>query len=115
MTDEQRQRGLEAMKEVYGWDITEVPDGFMAHTIDQLFGEIWSRDVLSVRDRRLVLVGLLVGLGEDEVEELILDAAHRLDELAPEELRELVIFLSYYAGWTRATKLNTAVEKILGP
>jgi 4-carboxymuconolactone decarboxylase len=113
MTDDRRERGIEMMKQVYGWDIGEVSGDFVEQTVDQLFGEIWSRDTLSIRERRLLLVGLLVGQGMDDVVELQLDAAKRLAELSDAELREIVVFLSYYAGWPRGAKLNSIVEKLL--
>ena len=101
------------MKKVYGWDVSEVSGDFVEQTIDQLFGEIWFRDILTIEQRRLLLIGLLVGQGLDDVVELQLDAALRLDELSAEELREIVVFLSYYAGWPRGAKLNSIVEKLL--
>lgn len=111
--DERRARGLEMMKKVYGWDIGEVSGDFVEQTVDQLFGEIWSRETLSIRERRLLLIGLLMGRGLDDVVELQLDAALRLDELTPDELREIVVFLSYYAGWPHGAKLNSIVEKLI--
>lgn len=113
MTDEARQRGIEMMKKVYGWDISDAVGDFTELTVDHLFGEIWSRDVLSIRDRRLLLIGLLIGSGQDDVVELQLDAAKRLAEMTDDEFREIVVFLTYYAGWPRGAKLNSIVEKIL--
>ena len=108
-----RKRGIEMMKKVYGWDITDAQGDFTEHTVDHLFGEVWARDVLSVRERRMLLIGLLVAGGLDDVVELQLDAALRLEEMTPEELREIALFLTYYAGWPRGAKLNAIVEKLL--
>jgi 4-carboxymuconolactone decarboxylase len=108
-----RQRGIEMMKKVYGWDISDAQGDFTEHTVDHLFGEIWSRDVLSVRERRLLLIGMLVGLGLEDVVELQLDAAKRLEELSADEMREIALFLTYYAGWPKGAKLNAIVEKLL--
>jgi 4-carboxymuconolactone decarboxylase len=113
MTDDRRQRGIEMMRQVYGWDIGEVSGDFVEQTVDHLFGEIWSRETLSIRDRRLLLIGLLVGQDLDDVIELQLDAVLRLEEMTPDELREMVVFLTYYAGWPRGAKLNSIVEKLL--
>lgn len=111
--DERRQRGIEMMKRVYGWDISDAQGVFTELTVDHLFGEIWAREGLSIRERRLLLIGLLVGAGSDDVVELQLDAALRIGEMEPGELREIVVFLSYYAGWPRGAKLNQIVEKLL--
>jgi 4-carboxymuconolactone decarboxylase len=68
---------------------------------------------MSIRDRRLLLIGLLVGQGLTDIAELQLDAAKRLDELGDEELREIVVFLTHYAGWPRGAALNQIVEKLI--
>src|SRR5690606_21228303 len=50
--DERRARGLEMMRRVYGWDIDDAPGDFFGITADHLFGDIWTRPGLSMRDRR---------------------------------------------------------------
>jgi 4-carboxymuconolactone decarboxylase len=111
MTD--RDKGIEMMKKVYGWDVGEPQGDFVEHTIDHLFGEVWARETLSVRERRMLLIGLLVAQGADDVVELQLDAALRIGEMTHTELREIALFLTYYAGWPRGAKLNAVVEKVL--
>ena len=111
MTDDKRQRGLEVMAQVYGWgEVADGPGDFFGYTAEHLFGEIWTRDGLSFRDRRLLLLGLVVGFGLDDVLDLQLGAALGNEELTPDELREIVIFLTHYAGWPKGAKLNTQVE-----
>ncbi len=111
--NDDRRRGQEMMRAVYGWDVSQINDDFLSLTVDHLFGRIWSRDVLSVRERRLMLIGLLIGTGQDDVVELQVEAALRLGEMQPAELREIVIFLSHYAGWPRGAKLNSTVENLI--
>jgi 4-carboxymuconolactone decarboxylase len=110
---DQRQRGLETMNKVYGWEVKDGPGDFFGYTIEHLFGDIWNREGLSFRDRRLLLLGLLVGSGLDDVVPLQLGAAFGNGELGAEELREIVIFLTHYAGWPRGAKLNSQVEDLL--
>lgn len=111
--DERRQRGKALMQEVYGFDI-DPTTAFERQTVDHLFGEVWADGTLSVRDRRLVLIGLCVGTGQIDVAALQLDAATSLGELTDENLRELVVLLAHYAGWPRAAKLNSEVEQLIG-
>ncbi len=111
-TTQRRARGQEQMRQVYGWDI-EPKTLFEKQTVDHLFGEVWGEGQLSVRDRRLVLIGLAAGSGLEDVASLQLDAAVRLGELDADDLRTLVVFLAHYAGWPRATRLNTEVEKLI--
>jgi 4-carboxymuconolactone decarboxylase len=111
--DPRRARGKEMMKEVYGWDIGPVEGSFVELTVDHLFGDIWANGTLSVRERRLLLIGLLVGSGLDDVVGLQLDCATSIGELDESELREMVLFLAHYAGWPRAAKFNQIVEELV--
>lgn len=109
-----RQRGLETMAAVYGWG--EVADGggdFFGYTAEHLFGEIWQREGLSFRDRRLLLIGLLVGRGLHDVVGLQIEGALANGELDADTLREIVILLTHYAGWPDGAKLNSQVETII--
>lgn len=116
MTDiddhDRRERGKAMMRAVYGWDI-EPTKPFEVQTVDHLFGTVWEGSDLSVRDRRLVLIGMTVGAGQTDVAALQIDSALRLGELTPDDLRYLVTFLAHYAGWPRAAALNSEIENII--
>jgi 4-carboxymuconolactone decarboxylase len=114
MTDDRRQRGLDKMSEVYGWDVQDGPGDFFGITVDHLFAEIWTRPGLSLRDRRLLLLGLLTGQGLQDVADIQIGAALRSGELSPDELREIAIFLTHYAGWPAGARLSMQVEKLCG-
>jgi 4-carboxymuconolactone decarboxylase len=111
--DDRRASGLKKMNEVYGWDMKEQPGDFFGLTVEHLFGNIWQREGLSLRDRRLLLIGLLLGHGTYEMLDVQIDSALRVGDISPDELREIVILLSHYAGWPKGAKLNTAVETII--
>ena len=114
MSDDRRQRGLARMSEVYGWEVQDGPGDFFGITVDHLFAEIWTRPGLSLRDRRLLLIGLLVGQGLQDVADIQIGAALRIDELTADELREIAIFLTHYAGWPSGARLSMQVEKLIG-
>ncbi|TDB97274.1 carboxymuconolactone decarboxylase family protein [Nonomuraea longispora] len=84
--------------------------GMMA---ERQFAEVWSRTALSDRERRLLLLGLSVGQGLDTMTDVQLDAALRTGDLTEPELREVVIFLTHYAGWIRGARLNGQVEELI--
>lgn len=113
MTDERRQRGLDKMAEVYGWEVNDGPGDFFGYTVEHLFGEIWQRPGLTNRDRRLLLIGLVVGSGQQDVLDIQLPAALANEELTDEQLREIVIFISHYAGWPRGARMNNQVEAVI--
>ncbi|HUJ08220.1 MAG TPA: carboxymuconolactone decarboxylase family protein [Streptosporangiaceae bacterium] len=111
--DDRRRRGLETMGQVYGWEVQDGPGDFFGLTVEHLFAEIWTRPGLTQRDRRLLLIGLLVGQGLHDVAEIQVDAALRQGELDVEQLREIVIFLTHYAGWPSGAKLSMLTEKVI--
>jgi 4-carboxymuconolactone decarboxylase len=108
--DERRERGLEMMRRVYGFEVGDSPGDFFGVTVDHLFGDIWTRPGLSVRDRRLLILGVLAGQGQTDVMELQIPAALANGELSPEELREIAIFLTHYVGWPLGTKVSVQVD-----
>ena len=113
MSDERadrRRRGLERMGEVYSFEVNDGPGDFFGYTVEHLFADIWEREGLSLRDRRLLLIGLMVAEGLDGTLGIQLDSALAKGDLTAEDLREIVVFLSHYAGWPKGAALNTLVE-----
>lgn len=117
MTSERRQRGLDKMAEVYAWEgVTDDgggPDDFYGMTVEHLFAEIWTRPGLSNRDRRLLLIGALAGSGQEDVLDIQIPAALANSELTPDELREIVVFLTHYLGWPRGARMNQQIEALI--
>lgn len=111
---ELRQQGLRKMSEVYGWDFQDGPGDFFAYTAEHLFADIWTRPGLDTTQRRLVLIGILAAQGATDVLGIQVGAALRAGELEKQALREIVIFLSHYAGWPVGARANTVVEEEIG-
>lgn len=107
-----RDRAKAQMRAVYGWDI-EPTKPFEVATVDHLFGEVWAEGDMTVKERRLLLIGLAVGTGQIDVAGLQLDSALNLGELSPDDLRTITVFLAHYAGWPRGAALNSEVEKLI--
>ncbi|MFD6455683.1 MULTISPECIES: carboxymuconolactone decarboxylase family protein [unclassified Nocardia] len=108
-----RKRGLAKMAEVYGWEFEDGPGEHFAVTADHLFADIWSRPALTVRERRLLLLGALTAQGNVDVAEIQIGAALRNGELSEEQLREIALFLCHYVGWPAGTKLDGTVGKVI--
>jgi 4-carboxymuconolactone decarboxylase len=111
---ETTQLGLKTMDAVYGPGFSEtmpdVSNPMLEDTIDHLFGEIWSRPGLSIRDRRLLVIGATAALGRADLIEIQVRGALQNAELSPGELREAVLQLHYYVGWGNGTQVNRGVE-----
>ena len=111
--DELRRKGLERMNDVYAWEMPNIEgDEFFALTVDHLFGTIWSRPGLSMRDRRMILIGVLTALGQEELMEVQINAILQNEELTREELREMAIFLTHYVGFPLGSKLDGAIKRV---
>ena len=72
--------------------------------IHHLFAKVWTREGLSIRDRRLVTLALLAAQGRpDQLRDHIRGARLGEDPLTEEEIVELMIHVAHYAGWAAGT------------
>jgi 4-carboxymuconolactone decarboxylase len=103
------------MDEVYGFNVDPdtIPGPYVDVTVDHLFGEIWTREALDVRDRRLLTIGVLAALGQANLLEIQFRSALERGELTEEQVREVVLHLAHYIGWPLSTGVNAAAEKII--
>ena len=117
MADDDRwERGAAMIKEVYAGDVVTAPKGAMDFSdlmLESLFAEVWTREALSIGERRLVLLGVIGALGERDTFAIQAKAALKRGELTPEQLREVVITLANYAGYPRAAGLVGVVEQTI--
>jgi 4-carboxymuconolactone decarboxylase len=114
--DDRWERGAKMIEKVYAGDVVVAPKGAMAFSdlmLESLFSEVWTRDVLSMRDRRLILLGAIGALGEKDTFAIQCKAALKNEELTPEQLREVLIMLANYAGYPRAAGMIGVVEKAI--
>ncbi|MEX0767237.1 MAG: carboxymuconolactone decarboxylase family protein [Microthrixaceae bacterium] len=110
----QRSRGIERMSEIYNFEVGDGPGDFYGYTLEHLFGDIWERPGLSLRDRRLLLIGLMVADGLSDTLQIQLDSCLEKGDLSADDLEEIVIFLSHYAGWPKGAGLNNQVSTAVG-
>jgi 4-carboxymuconolactone decarboxylase len=112
--DDRYERGLEMLKKVYAGDVVVPPKGVLAFSdlmVESLWAEVWTREELSIRDRRMILFGVIGALGEREPFAIQAKAALKNGELTPEQLREVLIMIANYAGYPRAAGLVAVVEQ----
>lgn len=111
--DPVRRKGLAKMKEVYGWEMPDLPGEYFALTADHLFADIWSRPGLSMRDKRLVTLSVVTALGLPDLAEIQVGAALHNAEMTEEELRAIAVFITHYVGFPLGSTFNNVVEKVI--
>src|SRR5258705_12176786 len=98
--DELRRKGLAKMNEVYAWEMPNIEgDEFFDLTVDHLFGAIWTRPGLLMRDKRVMTLTVVTALGVHDLYEVQVNADLENDQLTANELKESADFLTHYAGF----------------
>jgi 4-carboxymuconolactone decarboxylase len=97
--DERRRRGLELRKRLFGGnDAPNLADPLIEVTIDHLFGDVWTRPGLELRDRSLITCAALVALGKEA--QLKVHLRGLLNQgMSRQGIEEMMIHLAHYAGW----------------
>jgi 4-carboxymuconolactone decarboxylase len=112
--DDRRKQGLQKMNEVYGWEMPDIEgDPYFDLTVEHLFGTIWTRPGLSMRDKRLLTLAAVTAVGNSDLAEIQVNAALHNGEITAEELKEVSVFLTHYLGFPLGSKLDGAVSKVV--
>ena len=99
-------------KKVLGKDPGEDLRGIREFTLNHLYGTIWARDILSLRDRRLITIALLAAQGHSkQLEDHIIGAIKGDPCLKEDELFEIMLYVGHYASWAAGTSGNKIVQK----
>ena len=81
--------------------IGEIAPKLTELTEDVLFGDVWQRPGLSMRDRSLITVATLVAL--NRTEQLPFHLRRALENgISKEEIIEAITHLAFYSGWPTA-------------
>ncbi len=91
--------------------VYEVAPGLGHFTDDVLFGEVWERAELELRDRSLVTVSAIVSTGKTP--QLGGHVRRALDNgVTPAEIGELITHLAFYSGWPNAVSAVMETQKV---
>ena len=113
---ERRERGVEMIKKVYAGDVVVPPEGVVPFNdvmLEQVFAEVWTRGELSMRDRRLLLMGAIAALGEQPAWLVQVKAALKNGELTTAQVHEMLVQLAPYAGYPRMAGLIVPTLQLL--
>lgn len=117
MSDSKRERGIARFNEVYCNDLPQPPaegeDRFFDFMLGSLFGDLWDNSTLSIRERRLLLLGAIAAQGEDMTFTIQAQSAYKRGELSEAQLEEVVLFLTQYIGYPRASKMRMALMGLM--
>ena len=111
---ERRARALEIYKKM-GWGenevVKEIDMELWSIITDVMFGEIWSRPGLSLRERELITLGALV-VDRAEGMKLHMRNAHHLG-ITFEEIRETIFQVMYYAGQSKGLFAMRRLKEVM--
>lgn len=103
---DRRERGLARLRQLGdhpgGEDFLERMGDMGDWLVDFVFGEVHSRPLLSARDRELIIVCLLTGLGGCEPQVRAHVQALREIDVADAEIEEAILQTAPYTGFPRA-------------
>lgn len=108
-----RQVGEDKIKEVYAGDVVVPGEGYPFSDImlETLFAEVWTRDTLSMRDKRILLLGIIAAQGEGMTFKIQTKAGIKNGELSAEDVRELHLFIAQYCGYPKAAAMLGPMEE----
>lgn len=110
---ERRKAGFQKFGEVMGFTPPDLPgDVFLDATVEHLFGAVWARPGLGVRERRLVTLTILMGMGNEMTLRLHFGAAMKSGDLSDAEIDELILHVAHYGGWPQAAIASQVVRQL---
>jgi len=107
--------GLEVLEAVYGPGTSSMMKGqenwpMTVEVISHQFGDVWANPSLSIRDKRLMVLGATAMLGRADLIEVQVAGAIINGEFTEEQLGFIPLFLMFYAGAPNCTALLRGIE-----
>jgi 4-carboxymuconolactone decarboxylase len=78
---------------------------FLGEVVRHLFGDIWTQPALSMRDKRLLVIGATTMLNRPDLIAVQVAGAIVNGELTDQQLDELAVLMMFYAGVGTTTGL----------
>ena len=114
MADSERaKRGNEMRERLFGASSppSETFERLMGVTNEHLFGDIWTRPDLAVRDRSLITCAVLTALGREPQLRVHVKGALNMG-ISREEILEMMVHLAHYSGWPTAVTGTRVAEEV---
>ena len=116
MEEENKKEYQESWEKIMGGQAPQNFDtDYLEHTA-ALFKNVWGREGLGRRERRLISITCIAlsGASTSGVLEYHIKAALEKKDLTIDELVEWALHLSYYGGWPNGANAYSAVSKVKG-
>ena len=88
-----------------------ISDDFRQHTIETLFGGVWTRPGLEIEERSLITVASLISLNSENELRLHFRGARNLG-FSKEKLEEIIFHLAHYAGWPNSVTASNVLDSV---
>jgi 4-carboxymuconolactone decarboxylase len=116
ISEENIQRGLKLLKEM-GRENTlfeqeDTSDDMYRLSVGYLFGEIWSRPNLTLRERQIVTLAANIAMARASGTHSHYRSAKKIG-LTHEEIIEIMIQVGAYAGWPAMAHANRQYREVL--
>ena len=97
---ERYQRGAAKMKELFGAEPQPgmMQEDFLQVSVEHLFGDIWTRPGLELKERSMITLAALTVLGREQQLKTHLRGAANIG-ISREKVTEIMIHLAHYGGW----------------
>jgi 4-carboxymuconolactone decarboxylase len=116
ISEENHQRGLKLLKDMGREDTLfeqeDTCDDMYRLSVGHLFGEIWSRPNLSLRERQIVTLASGIALARPSGTKSHYRSAKKLG-LTHDEICEIMIQVGAYAGWPAMAHANRQYREVL--
>lgn len=116
ISEENHQRGLQLLKEMGRentlYEQEETCDDMYRLSVGYLFGEIWSRPNLSLRERQIVTLAANIALARPSGNHSHYRSARKVG-LTHEQICEIMIQVGAYAGWPTMAHANRQYREVL--
>ena len=115
-----RKKGMATRREVLGnahvdkaeQNKTSFDEPFQSTITDSAWGHVWSGDAYTKRERSIVTIALLAGLGHHEELEMHIRATANTGA-TPDDIREALMHVAIYAGVPSANHAIKIAKRVL--
>jgi 4-carboxymuconolactone decarboxylase len=109
------EKGLAVVDRVYGPGSRAMMEPhraspFVSDIVGYQFAEVWGDDTLSIRDKRLMVLGATAMLGRADLVEIQIGGAITNGEFTDEQLAQIPRFLLTYAGAGNVTAVYQGIS-----